>query len=108
MPQAYVDLWNEALIKLEEEGTKEDLRQLWVQPPGGCPTKSSSNLANAQINMEKVAGLWIFLAAAMGLGFLINFAVWAWKRWVQGLEPPRAVAPDFCWARGQTNKEDWA
>lgn len=72
----YIQLFSYGLTALQEAGTTDDLKTNFIKPSGGCPSKSSSNLASAQITMPQVAGLWVFLAAACVAGYGYNLIVW--------------------------------
>ncbi|GFH17556.1 uncharacterized protein HaLaN_14218 [Haematococcus lacustris] len=68
----YIALFSNALIAMEEEGVKENLKQLFVSPASSCSNKAGSSLSSSTIGIEKLAGLWVFLGAAVGGGFTWN------------------------------------
>lgn len=57
VPQEYVELFNAALVTLEENGVMTDLQTMWISPPGGCTSKAdASNLANSKISIQVRSG----------------------------------------------------
>ncbi|KAJ9511388.1 hypothetical protein QJQ45_029798 [Haematococcus lacustris] len=68
----YIALFSNALIAMEEEGVKENLKQLFVSPASSCSNKAGGSLSSSTIGIEKLAGLWVFLGAAVGGGFTWN------------------------------------
>ncbi|GFH08873.1 uncharacterized protein HaLaN_03912 [Haematococcus lacustris] len=75
VPLDYIELFNQALTIMEEQGTMGDLQQQFITPPGGCPSKKS-NVASSTISLQQVAGLWVFLGAAVVAGLSWNCCSW--------------------------------
>ncbi|GFH09629.1 uncharacterized protein HaLaN_04807 [Haematococcus lacustris] len=53
VPLDYIELFNQALTIMEEQGTMGDLQQQFITPPGGCPSKKS-NVASSTISLQQV------------------------------------------------------
>ncbi|KAJ9511220.1 hypothetical protein QJQ45_017184, partial [Haematococcus lacustris] len=68
----YIAHFSHALIVMEEQGIKENLKQLFVSPASSCSNKAGGSLSSSTIGIEKLAGLWVFLGAAVGGGFTWN------------------------------------
>ncbi|GFH17558.1 uncharacterized protein HaLaN_14220, partial [Haematococcus lacustris] len=115
----YITLFSNALIVMEEEGVKENLKQLFVSPASSCSNKAGSSLSSSTIGIEKqqqpnqtsssaagstapawlqLAGLWVFLGAAVGGGFTWNLLAALFARVQrdrsgdQGLERRRSMS----------------
>ncbi|KAL6744745.1 hypothetical protein V8C86DRAFT_3126911 [Haematococcus lacustris] len=104
--QAYVDAWRQALLVMQQTGVKESLRLTYLEPSNPCANKDTSTLTTSNITVAKasvgvqlraqpaaqpagplqadvltmVAGLWLFLGAAIGAGYLWNTASWLRER----------------------------
>ncbi|GFH31686.1 hypothetical protein HaLaN_30776, partial [Haematococcus lacustris] len=73
--------------------------QLFVSPASSCSNKAGGSLSSSTIGIEKLAGLWVFLGAAVGGGFTWNLLAALFAR-VQrarsgdeGLERRRSILP---------------
>ncbi|KAJ9519071.1 hypothetical protein QJQ45_003540 [Haematococcus lacustris] len=79
---AYVDAWRQALLVMQQTGVKESLRLTYLEPSNPCANKDTSTLTTSNITVAKasVAGLWLFLGAAIGAGYLWNTASWLRER----------------------------
>ncbi|KAL4433390.1 hypothetical protein ABPG77_010243 [Micractinium sp. CCAP 211/92] len=73
--EAVVDAWSTAILKLQEDGTLEQLKENWIMDPNsGCLAISQVNKNAQAVSFSDLYGLWIILAAGLALGGSIMLA----------------------------------
>mmetsp|Transcript_26460 Transcript_26460/g.57730 ORF Transcript_26460/g.57730 Transcript_26460/m.57730 type:complete len:641 (+) Transcript_26460:134-2056(+) len=92
-PSSYILSFDVALSDMERNGVMEQLKRQYIYPITSCTDNVGSQSmaftfeSEAQITLNEVAGLWIILAACVGLGMLWNGALLVWRYWRQHAKP---------------------
>jgi hypothetical protein len=76
-PLSAIAAFNQALVGIKEAGTVESLQQQDLYKQADC--KAIPSLITNGIDIVDVAGLWIFLAATLGLALTVTFAFQLWR-----------------------------
>lgn len=68
---AFLKEYNRILVALKDSGQMESLEQQWINPPEAtCKTRGVSE-TTTQISFQEVSGLWILLAASVGVAAVL-------------------------------------
>ncbi|PSC76640.1 glutamate receptor [Micractinium conductrix] len=86
--EAVVDAWSSAILRLQEGGSLEELKDSWITPQSGCQMVASVNRGAEPVEFADLYGLWIILAAGLGTGALVMFA----QRFMRRHRKHRAMA----------------
>ncbi|KAL4451646.1 hypothetical protein ABPG75_007308 [Micractinium tetrahymenae] len=80
--EAAVDSWSSAILKLQEDGTLQQLKDTWiVDPNSGCLAISQVNKNAQAVSFTDLYGLWIILGAGLALGFCTMLAQRSLRRY---------------------------
>lgn len=80
--QELVNAWTLALLDMQEDGTLDWLKDTWiVDPNSGCQSITQVTKDATAISFTDLSGLWMLLAAGLGLGCLLMLGQRSLRRW---------------------------
>jgi len=80
----YIETFDKVLSALARDGVEEELWNQYVAVESICGAQSD-DLADAQITIQQLGGLWILMAAGIGLGFILNLGLWVYRKYAAPL-----------------------
>ncbi|GAX84112.1 hypothetical protein CEUSTIGMA_g11535.t1 [Chlamydomonas eustigma] len=93
-PQSYIQNFDNALAIMVANGVMDQLESEYIQGHASCPNKNPPR----QTDLIQIGGVWIFVAAGIGLAVLMNVGSWV-VAWAMQRIVPRLAASSGLGAR---------